>query len=67
MIKASEAMAGPRPNGIAAALEEVATKLTAVPGDSQQQCLGLLQQILAVCGGAALGTAATACTVEAGM
>eukprot|EP00974_Lingulodinium_polyedra_P028067 2710904-Lingulodinium_polyedra.AAC.1 len=51
-------MAGPRPNGIAAALEEVATKLTGVPGDSQQHCLGLLQQILAVCGGAAMATAA---------
>eukprot|EP00974_Lingulodinium_polyedra_P126979 11200358-Lingulodinium_polyedra.AAC.1 len=67
MIKASEAMAGPRPNGIAAALEEVATKLTAVPGDSQQHCLALLQQILAVCGGTAVGAIGPTCTEEASL
>eukprot|EP00974_Lingulodinium_polyedra_P093337 9040349-Lingulodinium_polyedra.AAC.1 len=46
MLKASEAMAGPRPIGIAAALEEVAAKLTGVPGGHQQHCLGLLLQLL---------------------
>eukprot|EP00974_Lingulodinium_polyedra_P132738 11222954-Lingulodinium_polyedra.AAC.1 len=53
MLKAPEAMAGPKPTGIAAALEEVASKLTGVPGEHQQHCLGLLQQLLALRGGTA--------------
>eukprot|EP00974_Lingulodinium_polyedra_P087285 8460796-Lingulodinium_polyedra.AAC.1 len=51
MLKASEAMAGPRPSGTAAALEEVASKISGAPGERQQQCLGLLRQLLTLGGG----------------
>eukprot|EP00974_Lingulodinium_polyedra_P007364 700314-Lingulodinium_polyedra.AAC.1 len=44
-------MAGPRPTGLTAALEDVAAKLAVAPGEHQQQCLHLRQQLLTLSGG----------------